>query len=249
MGIYLILSATRSNNLARIRSVKPEFWTDGDMLKLSRDTRLFYIGLWNFADDNGVIENHPLSLKARIFPCDDVDVAKCIQELISVNKLFPYKNGDSKDWMIIVSFAKHQNPDRPRKTNNPLPSEEQLKSAGISRNHMKSTEISLGEDRIGEDRIGEDRTLIAQCEKVVRYLNIKSGSKFEHTNKQWVRLISARIKDGCTLEDFEKVIDWKVEQWGKDPKMSSYLRPSTLFTANHMEEYLNESRRRLCRKA
>jgi len=46
--------------MARIRTIKPEFWTDGDMFKLSRDARLFYIGLWNFCDDNGVIEHDPV---------------------------------------------------------------------------------------------------------------------------------------------------------------------------------------------
>lgn len=35
--------------MARIRTVKPEFWTDRRMVKLSPLARLLYISSWNFA--------------------------------------------------------------------------------------------------------------------------------------------------------------------------------------------------------
>jgi hypothetical protein len=44
-----------SNNTrpGRIRTIKPEFWTDGTMSRLAEPTALFFIGLWNFSDDYG----------------------------------------------------------------------------------------------------------------------------------------------------------------------------------------------------
>lgn len=44
--------------MARIRSIKPEFWTDGTNIEHSDSVALFYIALWNFCDDEG---KHPLN--------------------------------------------------------------------------------------------------------------------------------------------------------------------------------------------
>ncbi len=39
--------------MARIRTTKPEFWSSAQIIELSRDARLLFIGMWNFCDDNG----------------------------------------------------------------------------------------------------------------------------------------------------------------------------------------------------
>ena len=39
--------------MARIRTVKPDIWTDEKFVELSPLARLLFIGLWNFADDEG----------------------------------------------------------------------------------------------------------------------------------------------------------------------------------------------------
>ena len=75
---------------------------------------------------------------------------------------------------------------------------------------------------------------------VIDYLNLKTGKKFKSTGATTKRHIKARYKEGNKLDDFKKVIDIKCEQWLKDPKMSAYLRPETLF-GTKMESYLNET--------
>ena len=42
--------------MARIRTIKPEFWTSEQVVDCSPTARLLFIGLWNFCDDGGV---HP----------------------------------------------------------------------------------------------------------------------------------------------------------------------------------------------
>ncbi len=59
--------------MARIRTIKPEFWTSKQITKCSLNARLLFIGLWNFCDDAG---RHPFKLdeiKTNIFPDDDID--------------------------------------------------------------------------------------------------------------------------------------------------------------------------------
>lgn len=76
--------------------------------------------------------------------------------------------------------------------------------------------------------------------EVIGYLNAKTGKSFKPTAKATQRAINARAAEGYGLEDFKRVIDNKAAQWLGNPDMSKYLRPETLFCAQHFESYLNE---------
>jgi hypothetical protein len=52
----------------RIRQVRPEFWTDETLAELPDSARLFYIGLWAVADDDGWIEWQPRRIGALLYP-------------------------------------------------------------------------------------------------------------------------------------------------------------------------------------
>ena len=45
--------------MARIRTIKLEFWEDEKLAKLPVHARLLFIGTWNFADDNGALLANP----------------------------------------------------------------------------------------------------------------------------------------------------------------------------------------------
>lgn len=73
---------------------------------------------------------------------------------------------------------------------------------------------------------------------IVNYLNKKAGTSYRKSTPKTKALIKARMKEGFTLTNFEKVIDKKVAQWlGTD--MEKFLRPETLF-GTKFESYLNE---------
>lgn len=74
---------------------------------------------------------------------------------------------------------------------------------------------------------------------IVGHLNQATGSNYKADSKKTQSLIDARLKEGFTLDDFKTVINKKTSQWLKNPKMSSYLRPETLF-GTKFEGYLNE---------
>lgn len=74
---------------------------------------------------------------------------------------------------------------------------------------------------------------------IVEYLNSKAKTNYKHTTNKTRDLIKARINEGFTNKDFEKVIDIKVAEWKNDPKMSKFIRPETLFS-NKFEGYLNQ---------
>ena len=74
---------------------------------------------------------------------------------------------------------------------------------------------------------------------IVEYLNLKAKTNFRYQGRKTHELIKARLNEGFTLEDFKKVIDIKVDEWGHDKKMCNYLCPETLFS-NKFEGYLNQ---------
>lgn len=100
--------------MPRKRMIDPEFWLDEELAELSMEARLFYIGTWNFADDYGVIEYRTKKLKAQIFPYDDVDVERCIKELVKIGKLVPFSTNGRK-YLYIKNFTKWQMINRPSK--------------------------------------------------------------------------------------------------------------------------------------
>ena len=75
---------------------------------------------------------------------------------------------------------------------------------------------------------------------IVSYLNITAKKNFSAKTKMTARIISARLKQGRTIDEFKKVIDTKTKQWINNPDMNKYLSPDTLFAEKNMEKYLME---------
>lgn len=81
---------------------------------------------------------------------------------------------------------------------------------------------------------------VKATEQIMAFLNLVTGKAFKLSTKATQRLIKARLSEGFTVEDFNKVIRVKSEQWKDDKKMDGYLRPQTLFGPK-FEGYLQES--------
>ena len=97
--------------MARIRTVKPEFWEDEKIGKLPIPCRLFFIGCWNFADDFGVIKINAALLKSQIFPYDEnlrvSEIKKWIDALVDARMLIPIIHKE-ESYYIIRTFRSHQ---------------------------------------------------------------------------------------------------------------------------------------------
>ena len=106
--------------MARIRTIKPEFWTDEKIVALSIPARLLFIGIWNFTDDSGSIEFSTPQIKLRVLPADPVDISPLINELIAHGLLHEYES-DGKKYLNVKNFALHQVINRPSKNKFPEP--------------------------------------------------------------------------------------------------------------------------------
>lgn len=100
--------------MARARNIKPGFFRNADLVELSFETRLLFIGLWTLADREGRLEDRPKQIKMELFPADSVDCDKLLDEIAATGMLDRYEV-DGKRYLQVVNFSKHQNPHRDEK--------------------------------------------------------------------------------------------------------------------------------------
>ncbi len=106
--------------MARIRTIKPDFWVDEKVVEVSAFARLLFIGLWNFADDVGRMEYRPNKIKMQIFPADSLDISELIGELRGESLVNVYVV-EGKEYLGINGFSKHQKIDKRLNSKHPPP--------------------------------------------------------------------------------------------------------------------------------
>jgi len=94
--------------MARMRYLKPDFFFDDDLAELKYECRLFFCGLWCYADKAGRLEDKPKVLKAQIMPFDRVDPEKILNELDL--KFITRYTVNGRKYIQINNFLKHQKP-------------------------------------------------------------------------------------------------------------------------------------------
>ena len=122
----------------RIRSIKPEFWRSRDIVKLDWDTRLIFIGLWSYVDDNGVGKDILYDIIGDLFAADLMDnpretvarVSRALATLSDAGLIFRY-TVDSTPYLEIVNWSKHQRIDKPGKPRYPKHDAENVENKPI----------------------------------------------------------------------------------------------------------------------
>ncbi len=95
--------------MARIRTIKPEFFLDEELAALSAYHRLVFIGLWTQADKAGKLEDRPQRLKALLLPYENKDMESILTDLARENFITRYENSGGR-YIKIKNFLKHQRP-------------------------------------------------------------------------------------------------------------------------------------------
>jgi hypothetical protein len=108
--------------MARIRTIKPEFFRSEDIGDLTPLARLLFIGLWTMADRDGRLLDRPRRISADIFPYDeDFDCETLLGELDAGDLIHRYEAGGQR-CIQIQNFAKHQRP-HPKEPPSVVPAE------------------------------------------------------------------------------------------------------------------------------
>lgn len=101
--------------MARIRTIKPEFWTDEDLSTLPEATHMLAAALLNYADDEGYFNANPKLIAADCCPLREpsVSIPESLRSLQAVGYLRLGSDDDGKRFGLIVGFEKHQRVSHP----------------------------------------------------------------------------------------------------------------------------------------
>ena len=209
--------------MARIRTIKPEFFTSPDTAKASVEARLFYIALWCWADDWGIGEANLNALLGFAFPEDDQRERKEIQSLCkevanTYGTLFYENNG--RYFYQIPAWEDHQKTQRRAKRKNPTaddpesqPDKRIYDEPEVSEFTQGNSETTQGNDQegTGEHRnigTGEHRNM---SEKADAFSSSHFASENDDTEKsepeetrEDILAVLDRIDQHCNEHDFKK---------------------------------------------
>lgn len=97
--------------MARIRTIKPEFFRHEKLYDIERESglpiRLAFIALWTVADRQGRFKWRPRALKPECLPYDEIDFAAALEALRSGGLIVRYEV-DSEPYGAIPTFLEHQ---------------------------------------------------------------------------------------------------------------------------------------------
>ena len=97
----------KEGSMARIRTIKPEFFKNEQLADLPMTARLLFIGLWTLSDKEGRLDDRPKRIKAELFPYDNLDCDKELTRLQSSGFIYRYEVGEMKV-IQVINFTTHQ---------------------------------------------------------------------------------------------------------------------------------------------
>ena len=251
--------------MAIFRTVQMSFWTDADVLDdFTPEDKYFYLYTMTNPHTN-LAGCYEISIKNMVMETgySSDTVKKLIARLEKEHRKIVYNTATKE--MLLVNWSKFNWNSSP-KFRKPLLLEinsvkcrefREFLEALYNGNDTVSIPYQYGSDTTVTVSVTDtvtDTVTVTDTDKgdckgdeyeddirdILSYLNDRTGRHFHYSTKATQNIIRARLKDNYTPDDFRTVIDNKVAEWGSDKKMCKYLRPSTLFTDQHFEEYLNQ---------
>ena len=143
--------------MARLRSIKPEFWTSPQVIECSPNARLMFIGLWNFCDDYGHHPVKPMRIKAEVFPGDDFsssNIQGWLDEL-STNGLIVIYEVEGEQFLEVTGWH-HQKIDRRGSPKYPRPVDDSSPNTRRALAPDRSG-VEVGVERKGKKKIDDDQ--------------------------------------------------------------------------------------------
>jgi hypothetical protein len=221
--------------MARIRSVHPGLWTDEAFVEMTVNARLFLIGIWNEADDCGLLEWRPTRLKMRLAPADAIDADAIMDELVRFGFLVRFSRGGN-EYAAVKNFRKYQ---RPKNPSSPiLPLDDELRAiVGIKEGDSptpalpqpfpeRAEKVEQMEDGVGGDKGREEAIASSSAEAK---LSISEMVRRLEQATDWLGLpgegvLSQLVAEGHSFEDrILPLARDEAERRHEPPKSWTYL--------------------------
>lgn len=126
--------------MARIRTLKPEFWADEKLAPLPPIDRLVFLGLISQADDAGRLVDNPRLLNGALFPETDDDCRQSLDTLARIGRILRYESASGQRLIQIANWKRHQRVDNPAKYTLPAPQSEVLTQPSVTESSREPSE-------------------------------------------------------------------------------------------------------------
>jgi hypothetical protein len=161
--------------MARIRSIKPEFFTSLSIADLDLTARLTFIGLWTQCDDEGRCVDDARLIKAALWPLDDrtaADVDGDLQAIHQAALIIRYEV-EGRRYLAVRGWHEHQRVNRPSPSKIPPPPDPPTSPhGGLSEGSVRAQTLPEGWPREpskeGEMSDSDDR-------RAVRLVSVPTG--------------------------------------------------------------------------
>lgn len=128
--------------MARIRTIKPEFWGDEKLAPQAPLVRLVFLGLISMADDAGRLIDNVKAIDGMLFPETDDTSRDALDTLASMGRIARYRAASGQRLIQVVGWDRHQKVDKPARHLLPAPNPEDL----IPPTHPRGSRHSREED-------------------------------------------------------------------------------------------------------
>lgn len=215
--------------MARIRSIKPEFFRHVELYEAEKATglplRVAYAGLWTVADREGRFRWRPRVLVLDVLPFDEVDFAAVLDALAEHGFIVRYEVG-AEQFGFIPSFGSHQHVNQREPASNiPAPAEDDARTCV----HVPRARAEEGKGREGE---GNGSGLTRP-----RAIDPDFKPKDPDANPAEVkRFVAYNIANGARMADWDAAWElWcsRIADYGEavQPKATSPPTPTTWLSA------------------
>ena len=235
--------------MSRKRMISPEFYTDEKIIELPIPARLMFIGIWNHANDEGILKNSPKQLKVQIYPADEDMTLNLIKQyielMVSLKLLTKGVNIDGSELLKITNWADHQKINRPTlskyvftplelsegsvRTHGGLSEDSVSVHGGLSEDSLP-IEKNISKEKLKEDKLKERSKKNPEKQKKQDFAFDSVYSTYPNKKAKQASLNAFKRIAKKTMPKFIKGLNahieyWKVNEVDKQfiPYLSTYI--------------------------
>jgi hypothetical protein len=151
--------------MPRQRYIWPDFWDDTTIGRLTHTQRLFFIGCFSNADDDGRLIGDPAYLRGALFKYDDpaptLDQVRQMRDAVAAAcKHFMVYEVDGGTYIALLKWSEWQHPKYPKPSRLPPPPAEnppkQAEKYSSNASETLGQASSVGWVGLGRDELGRD---------------------------------------------------------------------------------------------
>lgn len=202
--------------MARIRTIKPEFWDSPDTAKASLRARLLYISMWNLADDYGIGDGNFRRIIGFAFPNDEIGVSEIPRLIAEVSRTFSvmFYEHEGRPYYWIPAWENHQRTEKRAKQRVPFPEDPKTLTSSGEIDGVGKSAPSVGTSGAGTGEQGNRGKGTGEEEPAPPTADAAEPDPAQEATKDAYERVGKAFKYVAVLA----IAKWAIKERGTDPQ-------------------------------